>query len=106
MLASNSPSSPPDPEQGPGATRTYTTLGQGAWVAAGTGQLRFKFIDVDTDDQSKFMDLAQITGTLTLGAGGNSFTGSFQILVTGADGGVLFDSQGDAGTVLGTRITV
>lgn len=106
MLAGNSPSSPPDPEQGPAATRTYTTLGQGVWVDAGAGQVRFKFLSVDTDEQGSFMDLAQITGTLTLASDGNSFSGSFQVLVTGVGGAVLFDSQGDAGTVQGTRITV
>jgi hypothetical protein len=106
MFSSNSPSSPPDPQQGPDATRSYSTAGQGAWVAAGAGKARFKFMSADTDEQGKFTDLVQISGTLTLGQDGNSFTGNFQVLVTGADGGVLFDSQGDAGTVQGTRITV
>ena len=106
LLSSNSPSSPPDPQQGPSAARTYSTAGQGVWVAAGAGQARFKFMSVDTDEQGMFVDIVQITGTVTLGRDGNSFSGSFQVLVTGADGTVMFDSQGDAGTVEGTRISV
>jgi hypothetical protein len=106
MINSSSPSSPPDPQQGPDATRTYSTPGQGVWVASGNGTSRFKFVSVDTDEQGNFMDMAQITGTVTLGSDGNSFNGNFQVLVTAADGSVIFDSQGDAGTVVGKRITV
>lgn len=104
MLGTNSPSSPPDPQRGPDATRTYSTQDHGAWVKTGTNQVRFKLMEVEFDDQSKFSDLVQITGTGELSADGNSFTASFAVLVTGADGSVLFDSQGVAGTVQGTRI--
>jgi hypothetical protein len=106
VLNANLPSSPPDPQQGPNATRTYSTEGQGAWVVAGAGQFRLKFVSVNIDEQGNFAGLVQITATLTLSADGNSFTGSFQVLVKDAAGNVQFDSQGDAGTVQGTRITV
>ncbi len=62
-------------------------------------------MEVENDEQSNFADLVQITGTLNLGADGNSFTGSYQVQVTDASGNVLFASPGDAGTVQGTRIS-
>jgi hypothetical protein len=105
MLASGAPSSPPDPQQ-PGGTRTYSTLGQGAWQTSAANQVRFKFVSVDTDEQGNFADLVQITGTLTLSDDGAGFTGSFQVQVSDAGGAVLFASEGDAGTVQGTRISV
>jgi hypothetical protein len=106
LLASANPSSPPDPQQGPDAARSYSTAGQGTWVAAGAGRVRYKWLAVQTDEQGNFAGLLQITGAVTLVGDGNSFSEDFQVLVTGADGTVLFDSQGDAGTVQGTRITV
>ncbi len=106
VLASTDPSSPPNPQQGPNATRSYSTAGQGTWATAGTGQVRYKWLAVQTDEQGNFAGLLQITGTVTLAGDGNSFSEGFQVLVTGADGTVLFDSHGDAGTVQGTRITL
>jgi hypothetical protein len=88
MLARSTPSSPPDPELGPGATRSYSTADHGAWVAAGSGQVRFTLVEVQTDEQARFANLVRITGTLTLAADGNSFRGGFQIVFTDAAGAV------------------
>ncbi|HLZ69692.1 MAG TPA: hypothetical protein VKV26_07240 [Dehalococcoidia bacterium] len=106
VLASHPPISPPTPQQDPNATRSYSTAGQGTWVAAGAGQVRYKWLAVQTDEEGNFAGLMQITGTVTLAGDGNSTSEVFQVLITGADGTVLFDSHGDAGTVQGTRITV
>jgi hypothetical protein len=103
VIASNTPTSPPDPENGP-PLRTFTTPSFGAWTTTELGQIRLVMNSVDSDEQGHFVDLVQITVHVTMDAAGNSFTGAFGVLVTDASGAVLFDSQGDYGTVQGTRI--
>jgi len=105
VIASNSPSSPPAPEEGPTATRTYTTEGHGAWVGAGS-QVRLKFLSVEFDEQSVVHDIVQVTAALIVAADNSTFTGAFQIQVSDPAGNILLASPGDAGTVLGTRISV
>jgi hypothetical protein len=104
VIATNAPTTPPDPQGGP-QVRTYSSPSMGAWTTTSSGQLRIVMNTIDYDDQGHFVDLVQITVHLTGDGSGNSFTGGFSVQVTDASGAVLFDSQGDVGTVQGTRIT-
>ena len=106
VLFSHGPLPAPNPQVDPNAARIYNSDGMGTWVTAGTGQVRFKWLVVVTDEQGYFAGLFQLAGTVTLAGDGNSFSGPWQFLITGADGTVLFDSHGDVGTVQGTRITI
>lgn len=104
VFASNSPTSPPDPEGGP-QERTYSSGGFGAWTTTSTGQIQLTFNSVDYDDQGHFVDLVKISAHATMDPSGDSFTAGYAVQVMDASGNVQFDSQGDIGTVLGTRIS-
>ena len=107
VLNASVPSQPVTPDQGPpGATRTYSTAGQGVWTETGVGQVRLTFFSVDYDDQGRFVDLVQVTSTLNIGEDQNSFLGNFGVQVTDAGGNVLFSQPEGSNTVQGTRITV
>jgi hypothetical protein len=101
MINGGPPSSPPSTSGGP-PTRLYTTVGLGAWTQIAGGQFRATFAQAEVDESGTFSDLVKVVATV--GVTGNTFTGSFTVLVTDAGGNVLFDSMGPAGHVNGTRI--
>lgn len=103
VIATNAPTSPPDPEGGP-QVRTYSSPSMGAWTMMTTGDVRIVMNTIDYDDQGHFVDLVEITVTLTFDSSGNGFTGGFGVKVMDASGAVQFQ-QDNIGTVQGTRIT-
>lgn len=103
-ILTNSPTSLNTDNPRAAPTRSYSTSGHGAWVQTGNGTYRLTFYFVDVDESGMFSVLVKVTANVGVSADGVTVTGGFAVSVTDAGGNVLFASDGDAGTVQGTRI--
>lgn len=76
------------------------TIGLGSWTAAAAGGFNVRFASLGVDPKGAYAGTATIDAHVTLGATGNSFSGTYK--VTGEAGGKIIFT--DSGTVKAKRI--
>jgi hypothetical protein len=81
----------------------FSSAGHGVWQRTGPTTAEATWVGLVTDGQGNFLASVTDSVEVTLGADGNSWSGSYSATVADPDGNVLFVG---GGTVQATRITV
>ena len=82
---------------------TFSSAGHGVWQPTGPTTAAATWVGLVTDGQGNFLAIVTDSIDVTLGADGNSWSGSYSATVADPSGTVLFVG---GGTVQATRITV
>jgi hypothetical protein len=82
---------------------TFASAGHGVWQSTGSTTAAITWVGLVTDGQGNFLAIVTDSVEATLGADGDSWSGSYSATVADPDGNVLFVGTG---TVQATRITV
>lgn len=77
--------------------------GHGVWEATGEDTADFTYVYLYADDTGAFQSSTTISGTLELGADGQTLSGEFAFQVSQPDGTVV---HADRGAIEGTRISI
>jgi hypothetical protein len=93
----------PVPAGAGGDAVTISTAGHGIWQPTGETTAQVTFVDLVSDLQGNFLTVETISVQATLGADGNTLSGTFSVSVADPSGKVVAEVTG---TLQGTRITL